>query len=329
MIKNYKFFSGSTGKAFAERLCAFLQTPLSTSEVITFTEGNIFVKICENARGKDIFLLQSIGLNPNNEFVEILFWIDAFKRTGANTVTVVMPYFSYAKADKKDEPRVSIRARVCADCLEAAGADRIITMDLHSPQVQGFFKKPVDNLTARPILCEYLKKLAIDNLVIASPDAGFVKQARNFANYLAAPLVIGNKVRKTHNENAEILEIIGDVQDKNVAIVDDFTISGNTAANFAEVLKKMGAKRIFLCLSHVLLNAQGLKTIENSPIEMVIGTDSVTNAVPARSSKIKIVSVAPLFGEAINRMMHGESLHELFDLVPENVLLNAFSQTAV
>lgn len=320
MEKQYKFFSGSSGRSFASRLCAFLDVPLSKSEIITFTEGNIFVKINENARGKEIFLMQSIGLNPNNEFVEILFWADAFKRTGAKSVTVIMPYFSYAKADKKDEPRVSIRARVCADCLEASGVDRIITMDLHSPQVQGFFKKPVDNLTALPILWECIKRQKIGEVVIASPDAGYVKQARNFANHLNAPLVIGNKVRKTHDEKAEIHEVIGDVQDMNVIIVDDFTISGNTVVNFSRALKRMGARHIYLCLSHILLNREGLANIEKSPIELVVSTDSVYNPVTEQSKKIKIVSVAPLFGEAITRMIHGESISELFEHVPSRVL---------
>lgn len=324
MKKESKFFAGSSGEPFARKMCDYLKKSLGPSEVIIFTEGNIFVKVGENVRGQDVVIVQSIGLDPNNQFVELLFWADAFKRTGANSVTIVMPYFSYAKADKKDEPRVSIRARVCAESLELAGADRIITMDLHSPQVQGFFKKPVDNLSAMPILCEYIKSLEIDNLVVASPDEGFTKDARNFANYLDCSLVIGHKIRARHDENAEIQEVIGDVKGKNVFIVDDFTITGNTAVKFAGELKRRGAKRIFLGLSHILLNEEGLKRVEESDIELVISTDSLNNRIVAGSDRIKIVSVAPLFAEVVRRMIKRRSISELFKACPKKVLKASF-----
>lgn len=272
-----KIFAGSTSKAFAKRICQYIGIELGKSEVITFSEGNTFVRIGETVRDKDVYLVQPIGLKPNNEFVEILFWMDAFKRASANSVTAIMPYFSYAKGDKKDEPRVSIRARVCAECIELAGVDRVVTMDLHSPQIQGFFKKPVDHLFALPVLCEYIKSIDFDNFVIVSPDAGFVKQARRYASYLKAPVAIGDKTRKAHDEKAEILEIIGEVKGKNTLIVDDFSISGGTLIDLAKVLKKRGAKRIAACLSHILLNETGVERIEDSPIELVISTDSVDN----------------------------------------------------
>ena len=169
-----KIFAGSTGKPFAKKMCAYLGTQLGDAETIKFSEGNIFVRVNESIRDKDVYIVQPIGRQPNDEFVELLFWIDAFKRASANSVTAIIPYFSYAKGDKKDEPRVSIRARVCADCIEVAGVDRIITMDLHAPQVQGFFKKPVDHLYAKALLCEYIRRAGIvnDDLVVVSPDAG-------------------------------------------------------------------------------------------------------------------------------------------------------------
>jgi len=261
-----------------------------------------------------------IGLNPNDEFVEILFWMDAFKRASAKSVTTIIPYFSYAKGDKKDEPRVSIRARVCAECIELAGADRVITMDLHSPQVQGFFKKPVDHLYALPVLCEYIKTLGLEDLVVVSPDAGFAKDARKYASYLKTNVAIGDKTREAHDEKAEILEIIGNVEGKNALIVDDFTISGGTLVDIARILKEKGAKKIYAMLSHVLLNEKGVKRIEDSPIELLISTDSVNNKNVTNSDKIKIVSVAPLLAEAVFRIHNRVSVSTIFNEVPDKVL---------
>ena len=201
--------------------------------------------------------------------------MDAFKRASAKSVTAIIPYFSYAKGDKKDEPRVSIRARVCAECIELAGADRIITMDLHSPQIQGFFKKPVDHLQAMLLLCEQIKALRLDNYVIVSPDAGYAKQAREYSKYLCVPTVIGDKARADHNECASILEIIGDVNGKNAIIVDDFLISGGTLIDLAHKLKEHGAKNIIACISHLLINEKGTKRLDESCIDMLISTDSI------------------------------------------------------
>ena len=236
-----RIFAGNSSQTFVEKMCQHLGVEKGQGYAITFSEGNTFVKILEKVRDKDVYIVQSIGLNPNNEFMELLFWIDAFKRSSANSVTAIIPYFGYAKGDKKDEPRVSIRARVCADCLEITGVDRVITMDLHSPQIQGFFKKPVDHLYGMAPLCEYIQSKNLDNLMVASPDAGFAKNVRKYAKYLNAQVAIADKVRSSHDENAEIMEIIGDVQGKNVVIVDDFTISGGTLVNMAHALKDLGA----------------------------------------------------------------------------------------
>ena len=319
--KEIKIFAGSSGKKFAEKICEYLEIKPGKSEVINFTEGNIMVKSKETVRDKDVYLVQSIGLEPNNEFTEILFWMDAFKRASAQSVTAIIPFFSYAQGDKKDEPRVSIRGRVCAESIELAGADRVVTMDLHSPQIQGFFKNPVDHLYAMPILCEYFKKnYDLNNTVVVSPDAGFAKEARRYSAYLDRPVAIGDKRRLYHNENAEILEIIGDVNDRDALIFDDFSISGGTLVDLARGLKERGARRIFAGLSHILLNDSGVKRIENSPIEELVSTDSVNNKMITDSRKIKLVSVAPLFAETIYRVHNGISVSSLFKGVPKKVL---------
>jgi ribose-phosphate pyrophosphokinase len=315
-----KIFAGSSGAAFAHKMCKFMDVEVGQSEAFTFSDGNIFVRIGETVRAKDVYLVQSIGLKPNDEFVEILFWVDAIKRASASSVTVIMPYFSYAKGDKKDEPRVSIRARVCAESIELAGADRVVTMDLHSHQIQGFFKKPVDHLFALPVLCESIKQMNLSDLVVVSPDAGFAKQARKYADYLGASLALGDKTRKDHNERAEVMEIIGDVQGKTALIVDDFSISGGTLIELSKWLKQKGATKIIACLSHLVLTEAAVKKLDESPIELIIGTDSVANPYLVQSGKIKVVSVASLFGEAISRIHKSESVSPLFEKVPDDVI---------
>lgn len=320
MKTELKVFAGSSGGAFASKICEYLDVPLAKSDIFNFSEGNTFVRIGETVRGEDCYLVQSIGMNPNDEFVEILFWIDAFKRASANSITIIMPFFSYAKADKKDEPRVSIRARVCADCIEVVGADRIVTLDLHSPQIQGFFKKPVDNLTAHPVFMQTIQKLALDDYVIVSPDAGFAKEARKISKMLGVSTVIGDKSRRDHSENAEILEIIGNVKDKHCVIVDDFTLSGGTIVELAQELKKRGAKRIFAFLSHVMLGEKALKRLEDSHIDMLFTTDTVHNPNIAHANKVTVISVAPLFAETIKRIHTKESVSVMFDTLPEDVI---------
>ncbi|WP_282937382.1 ribose-phosphate diphosphokinase [Paenibacillus sp. RC67] len=319
-IGEIKIFAGSSSKAFADKMCRYLGVEVGQSETLTFSEGNTFVRIGETVRDKDVYLVQTIGLKPNDEFVEILFWVDAFKRASANTVTVIMPYFSYAKGDKKDEPRVSIRARVCAESIELAGADRVVAMDLHSHQIQGFFKKPVDHLFALPVLCETIARMQLSDLVVVSPDAGFAKQARKYADYLGAPLAIGDKTRKDHSERAEILELIGHVEGKTALIIDDFSISGGTLIELSKLLVQRGATKVMACLSHLVLNEEAVRKIEDSPIELIISTDSVDNPHLVHSNKYKLVSVAPLFGEAISRIHNRESVSPLFEKVPDKII---------
>jgi ribose-phosphate pyrophosphokinase len=319
MDSDIKIFAGSSGKEFAERMCKYLGVQLGKTSVRIFSEGNTYVRVEEHVRDQDVYLVLPIGTDPNNEFVELLFWMDAFKRSGARYVTAIVPYFSYAKGDKKDESRVSIRARVCAECIELAGADRLVTMDLHAAQIQGFFKKPVDHLYARPLLAKYLRSIISDNTVVVSPDAGFAKNARKFAALLGTDFAIGDKTRISHDENAEIMEIIGEVSGKEAVIVDDFSISGGTIADTARMLRKKGAKRIIACLSHLPLSSKGVDTIMRSDIDLVISTDSINNPRVNECPKIKIISVAPLFAEVVKRMQRKESISALIDNIPDEV----------
>ena len=323
MTPEINIFAGSAGKPFADRMCACLGVKPGNTSVLHFSEGNTYVKIGDHVRNKEVYLVQPIGLKANDEFVELLFWMDAFKRSGAGYVTAIIPYFSYAKGDKKDEPRVSIRARVCAECIELAGADRVITMDLHTPQIQGFFKKPVDHIYARPLMAEYLKSIVSADSVVVAPDAGFAKNARKFAAHLGLPVAIGDKVRHGHDEKAELLELIGDVSGKDAIIIDDFSISGGTIVSLAGLLRKRGAKKIIACLSHLPINASGVDAINRSEVELVISTDSVENTRIAGSKKFKILSVAPIFAEAVKRMQSRESISDLFESVSPKVLENA------
>ena len=310
-----KIFAGRSGRPFAQRMCNYLGTELGNSETILFSEGNIFVRINECIRDNDVYLVQPIARDPNTEFTELLFWIDAFKRSSANSVTAIIPYFSYAKGDKKDEPRVSIRARVCADCIESAGVDRVLFMDLHAAQIQGFFKKPVDHLYMRPMLAEYVRRqgLADENLVVVAPDAGSAKRAHQFAKDLNADVAIGDKTRFDHSEQAKILNIIGDVNGKNCLVVDDFSISGGTMVDIARGLKANGANRIFGALSHNAMNDKALRRIEESPYEWVVTSDTVECPEAANYTKIRIISAAPLFAMAVKTIHDRTSMGNMLE----------------
>ena len=311
-MSDIKIFSGSASETLARDICDSLGIKLGASRTIVFSEGNIYVKIDEKVRGEDVYIVQTIGLDPNNELVELLFWIDAFKRSGVNSVTAIVPYFSYAKADKKDEPRVSIRARVCADCLETAGVDRVVTMDLHSPQVQGFFRKPVDHLYAEGLFCDHIRSMNYSDPVIVSPDEGFAKNARRYSERLRVPLAIGNKQRPNHDEKAEILGMLGEVKGKTAIIVDDFTISCGTLSEIAKLLDEKGAKEIIAYVSHSLLSDKGAAKLEESKISRFYTTDSVCNPAALRSDKITVLTIAELFAKAIRKIHEKESLSELF-----------------
>src|SRR5229473_1741051 len=305
-------FAGSGSPRLTARICDYLQISQGKNETLHFSDGNTFVRILENVRGRRVYLVQSTVFPANDNFIELLFWIDAFKRAGAESVTVIIPYFSYAKGDKKDEPRVSIRARVCADAIESAGADRVVTMDLHAPQIQGFFHLPVDNLYALPIVVECIQRKKWEDMIVVSPDVGFAKQARKYASGLGVSIAIADKERIAHDEKARILQIIGDVKGKTAVVVYDFTISGGTLANVSVKLMEQGAKEIYAVVTHGVLTEGSIERIDKSPIKQLLITDTVENQPVQFSNKIEVVSVAPLFAEAIKRIHNRESISEMF-----------------
>src|SRR5947199_640928 len=305
-------FAGSGSRKLTARICDYLRIPQGKNETLHFSDGNTFVRILENVRGRRVYLVQSTVFPANDNFMELLFWVDAFKRAGAETVTVIIPYFSYAKGDKKDEPRVSIRARVCADAIEAAGADRVVTMDLHAPQIQGFFHLPVDNLYALPVVVDRILSKGLEDIIVVSPDVGFAKQARRYASLLGTSMAIADKERIAHDEKASILQIIGNVKGKTAVVVDDFTISGGTLANVSETLMEQGAKAVYAVVTHGVLTEGSVERIDKSPIKQLLITDTVENQPVKFSLKIEVVSVASLFAEAIKRIHHRESISEMF-----------------
>ena len=312
-----KIFAGSASKSLGRAICSHLGVELGRSEAHTFSEGNVFVRVLENVRGRDVFVVQGLDYPVNHNLVELLFWIDAFKRASAMQVTAVIPFFSYAKGDKKDEPRVSIRARVCADCIEVAGADRVLTMDLHSPQIQGFFKIPVDHLYAMPVLVDYFREKEIPDLVVASPDVGFGKQAYKYAELIHAPrpprVVFGYKIRRSHDETAEVLDVVGDVKGKNVLIVDDFTISGGTLIEMAIACKERGCKDVYACVSHGVFSRGSAAKIARSPIKELVFTDTIEYRFEPLPPSCKVISVASLFADAIMSIHRRESVSRLFN----------------
>lgn len=312
LTSDVMLFAGSASRNLGLAVAQKLGCELGASEVLRFSEGNLFVRVQENVRGRDVFLIQGTAFPANDNFMELLFWIDALKRASAASVTAVIPYFSYAKGDKKDEPRVSIRGRVCADAIQAAGVDRVVTLDLHAPQVQGFFSVPVDDLYALPVLCDAIAAQQLSDLVVVAPDAGYAKKARQWANRLHAPTAIADKRRVAHTESAEIVELIGSVEGRTALLVDDFTISAGTLAEAARVLVDRGATRVYAAVSHALLTATANERLDDSPIERLFTTDSVETQPTKMSPKVEVVSVAGLFAEAIRRIAARESISVLF-----------------
>ena len=305
-------FAGSTSRRLAARICDYLRITPGRNETLQFSDGNTFVRVLDNVRGRRVYVVQSTIFPTNDAFMELLFWIDALKRASAEAVTAVIPYFSYGKGDKKDEPRVSIRARVCADAIEAAGADRVVTMDLHAPQIQGFFHVPVDNLYALPVLCDRIRAKKLENPIVVSPDTGFAKRARNYASYLGASIAIADKERVGHTEQAEVLQIIGDVRGKTAVLVDDFTISGATLTEVATELIERGALDVYAMVTHGVLARGSMERIDASPIKQLFITDTIETQPVQFSHKVEVVSVAPLFAEAIKRIHDRESISVMF-----------------
>ncbi len=308
-----RVFAGSASSRIVGRICKHLGIQPGKSETIRFSDDNTFVRILENVRGKDVFIVQTLQPPVNARFVELLFWIDAFHRASAREVTAVIPYFSYAKGDKKDEPRVSIRARVCADCLEAVGVNRVLTMDLHAPQIQGFFRVPVDHLMAAEVLIDEVKKLKDNDWVVVSPDAGYAKMARTHARLLNdAWFAVAEKNRQDHDENPRIDYILGDVAGKRALVVDDFTTSAGTLIAVAERLLEKGAKEVYAAVSHGALSPGAAAKIAVSPLKRLYVTDTVEHNLDSLPDNVQVVSVAGLFAEAIISIFNRTSVSRLF-----------------
>jgi len=311
VFKTIKIFAGRSNRPLSEKIAQHLSLPICKAEVRSFSDGEITVHYNESIRGSDLFIIQSTN-SPAENLLELLILIDAAKRASASRITAVIPYYGYARQDRKDQPRVSITAKLIANLITTAGADRMLTMDLHAPQIQGFFDIPFDHLYSAGILIDHVKTLSItDNLVVASPDVGGVKLARAYAKRLECDLVICDKRRPRANE-AEIMNIIGDVKGKNVLLVDDMIDTGGTMVGAANALKQHGALRIFAACTHPILSGEAVKRIENSVIEKVIATDSVVTT-HAPMEKLEIVSVSGLFAEAIKRIYDDSSISSLFD----------------
>lgn len=307
-----KVFAGSSNQALSREVAAYLGIELGNIVLSQFSDGEIHIYIDENVRGEDVFIIQTGSADSNFHLMELFLMIDAAKRASAERITVVMPYYCYARQDWKDRPRVPISARLIADLLEKSGADRVLAMDLHSPQIQGFFSVPMDNLTSMPVLARHIAGLTLDNLTIVSPDAGGVGRARVFSRRMQAGLAIIDKRRPAPNV-AKVLHVIGDVQGRDVVIFDDMVDTAGTLVRSAEALKKEGARRILAACTHAVLSGRAIAKIEKSPLEKVIVTDTIPlNAAAQACGKIVVLSVAELFGEAIRRINEGSSVSSLF-----------------
>lgn len=311
-MDNFWVFSGNSNPELTKKICAYLGVPLGGAKVKTFSDGEVQIEIEENVRTKDVFVVQSTCCRVNDNLVELLLMIDAFKRASARRITAVIPYYGYARQDKKVAPRVPISAKLVADLLTTAGATRVITMDLHAGQIQGFFNIPVDNLFAAPVLLSYLKKQFKNDIVIVSPDAGGVERARAFAKRLSAGLAIVDKRRSAPNE-AKAMAVIGDVRNKTAIILDDMVDTAGTLTEAVGVLIKNGAKDVHACCSHPVLSGPAVQRITDSELSSLVTTDTIPLSANAQmSGKIQVLSIAELVGEAIIRSFNGDSVTSLF-----------------
>ena len=307
-----KVFTGSSNPVLAKEIVGCLDIDLGRSVLEQFSDGEIHFYIDENVRGEDVFVIQTGAHDRNFHLMELFVMIDAFKRASAERITAVIPYYSYARQDWKDRPRVPLSARLVADLLETAGANRVLTMDLHSPQIQGFFSVPVDNLMAQGVFADYMRSLGLDNITVVSPDAGGVGRAKWFAKLLKAELSIIDKRRPQPNV-AQVFNVIGEVADRDVVILDDMVDTGGTLVQSVEALLEKGARKVWSAITHPVLSGLARERIEDSRMEKLI----VTNTIPLNedsnnSDKIEVLSVAELFGEAIRRIHEGNSVSSLF-----------------
>jgi ribose-phosphate pyrophosphokinase len=311
MTYELKLFSGNANRGLAEEIAQYLRIPLSDAEVTRFSDGEVFVKVNENVRGADVFVVQPTCPPVNDTLMELLVMIDAFKRASVRRITAVLPYYGYARQDRKSQSRVPITARLVADLLEAAGVDRVLALDLHAGQIQGFFNIPVDHLFAAPVIIDYLGKKDLKDPVIVSPDAGGVERARAIAKRLHAGLAIIDKRREGPNV-AVVMYLIGDVAGKEAVVIDDMIDTAGTLIQAVEALEREGASRILACGVHPVLSGPAIERIKASPLEEVIVTNSIPVSSDKLAARVTVLSVAPLLGEAIRRIHDEESVSTLF-----------------
>jgi ribose-phosphate pyrophosphokinase len=313
VMDELKVFTGNAHPALARAVAKYLKKPLGKCEVFEFKNENIFVRIRENVRSRDTFVIQPLCSPVNKNLVELLIMLDALKRASAGRITAVVPYYGYGRTDKKDQPRVPITARLVADLFTVAGANRLLTVDLHAAQIQGFFNIPVDELTALYLLSSYFKKRRIKDLVVVATDFGISKRARDLANRLNASLAIIEQRRVGNVDKKETLTVIGEVKGKVALIVDDEIDTAGSLVNVVSALEKLGAKEIFACCTHPIFSDQAVKRIASSPVKEVVVTDTVPVSEEKRLDKITVLPIAPLLGEAINRIHTGQSVGAMFE----------------
>lgn len=312
MVMGLKIISGNSNRPLAQGIARYLRVDLVNADVKKFSDGEIFVQINENVRGADVFVIQSSCPPVNDNLMELLIIIDALKRASAARITAVVPYYGYARQDRKVQPRVPISAKLVADLITTAGADRLLTMDLHAGQIQGFFNIPVDNLFSTPVMIEYIRQLNYPHPVIVSPDAGGVERARAYAKRLKATLSIIDKRRDAPNQS-EVMNIIGDVAGKNAVIVDDMVDTAGTLTKAAKALIEAGAKSVCACCTHSVLSGEAIKRIEESEIEKMVVSDTIPlGECGLACKKIVVMSVANIVGETIHRINVAESVSSLF-----------------
>ena len=293
-------------------MCEYLDIPLGQAEVFKFANDNSFVQIRENIRQRDVFIIQPTCYPVNDNLMELLIMIDAFKRASAGRITAVVPYYGYGRTDKKDQPRVPITARLVADLLTAAGADRLLTVDLHAGQIQGFFNIPVDELTTLPLMGQHFADKELQDLVVVAVDIGISKKARDMAERLGAPLAIIEKRRTGNNDKNETMNVIGDVEGKIALTFDDEIDTGGTIVNAAKALSEQGVKEVYACVTHPVLSRNAAELMANSEFKEVVVTDTIPISTEKRNGKFTVLSVAPLLGEAIYRIHKGQSVGDLF-----------------
>lgn len=313
-FEDLKVFTGNAHVQLAKDICAYLGITMGVAEVFKFSNDNTFVRILENIRERDVFLVQPLSVPVNDNIMELLQMIDAAKRASAGRVTAVVPYYAYGRSDKKDQPRVPITARLLANVIEVAGADRLLTIDLHAGQIQGFFNVPVDELTAVPMLARHFKERAIKDVVVAATDVGDAKRAGDLAGILDVPIAIVEKHRIGNEDRVEAANLIGDVEGKTALIVDDEIGTGGTVVATANALKEHGAGDIYCYVTHPVLSGNATDLLERSPVLQITVTDTLPVSDKKRGTKIQVISVASLLGEAIHRIHSGLSVGAMFDV---------------